>query len=359
MTSRSWLTHGIRGWPAYGFTTLFVCVVAAARYVFTDFLGDDIPLLPFILAVLGANLVGGLAAGVYATLLSAAIGEWLFVRPHGVSVLNNGAEAVRCGVFILEGVLVSGVIELLRRARAEAFHANEQKDAFIAMLAHEFRNPISAVHTALTVMKTRQSDERRIWARDMIERQAHVMSRLVDDLLDAARIRRQSFDRPLLQPTTLRPVVESAIAAVQSLIAERRLQFDAELDDDAIVMADPIRLQQAIGNVLTNACRYTADGGRVSISIGVGSMVNVTIRDTGIGIAASELDRLFEPFQRGPQSTGLGLGLFLARTFVQHSGGTLDAMSKGPGAGSTFTIRLPLLRHGQREQDAVPTSRSA
>jgi signal transduction histidine kinase len=354
MVNRIWLTRSISGWPAYACATALVCAVAAARYALTDLLGDDIPLLPFIISVLGANLIGGFAVGLYTTLLSTVVGESLFARPDGEVVL----EAVRVGIFVIEAVLVSGIIEVLRRARADALRANEEKDTFIAMLAHEFRNPISAVQTALGVMKTRQSDERRIWARDMIERQANVMSRLVDDLLDAARIRRQAFNGPQLQPTELRPIVECAIAAVQPLIDERNLQFDADLDDDAIVVADPIRLQQAIGNVLTNACRYTPEKGRVTVSVvGIDSIASVTIRDSGIGIAASDRERLFEPFQRGPQSTGLGLGLFLARTFVEHSGGTLDVTSTGEGAGSTFVIRLPLVRHGHRMNVTRPAPR--
>jgi signal transduction histidine kinase len=353
MTARSWLMRGVRGWPAYAIASALVSCIAVARYALGSVLGDGVPLFPFIMAVLGASLIGGLHVGLYATAVSAVVGELLFVLPYGIFALTDAAEALRCGIFILEGVLVAGVVELLRRARADAIRANDEKDAFIAMLAHEFRNPINAVQTAVGVMKTRQTDERRTWARDMIERQATVMSRLVEDLLDAARIRRQRFDQPQLIPTPLRPILDSTIAAVQPLIQERNLQFDVAFDSDAIVMADPVRLQQAIGNVLTNACRYTQDGGHVSIVVSVGSTVNVMIRDTGIGIAAADMNRLFEPFHRGPQSTGLGLGLFLARTFVQYSGGTLDAISTGEGAGSTFVMRLPVLRQEHRNDDTT------
>jgi signal transduction histidine kinase len=148
------------------------------------------------------------------------------------------------------------------------------------------------------------------------------------------------------------PIIESAVAAIEPLIAERTLQFQADIGEDAFVMADPIRLQQAIGNVLTNACRYTPPGGQVTISLAVGSTVTITVRDNGIGIRAADMERLFEPFERGSQSTGLGLGLFLARAFVQYSGGTLHASSAGEGSGSTFVIRLPAMRHDACEAPA-------
>jgi signal transduction histidine kinase len=143
------------------------------------------------------------------------------------------------------------------------------------------------------------------------------------------------------------------------LIDAHGLKFEAHLDDHAIVMADPIRLQQAIGNVLGNACRYTPPGGRITVAVAVGSMVTVTVRDTGVGIAAADLSRVFEPFERGPHSTGLGLGLFLARSIVQSTGGSLDVISAGEGAGSTFIIRLPLLRHSTQEEPAAQSTRSA
>jgi signal transduction histidine kinase len=352
-----WLRYD-RGWRAYALASGMVAAVAAARVALHGILGNEVPLLPFIFAVLGASVVGGLRVGLYATVLSTVAGQLLFVRPYGASALSDPAEALRCVIFVLVSVLVCAVIELLREARLDALRANEEKDAFIAMLAHEFRNPINAVQTAVAVMKTRQTDERRTWARDLIERQAAVMGRLVDDLLDAARIRRQAFNETQRQPTSIRSVLESAIASIQPLLLDGRLQFDAEMDD-GVVMADPIRLQQALANLLANACRYTPPGGRVSVTVTISTVVHVTIRDTGIGISPADLPRLFEPFQRGPNSTGLGLGLYLARTFVQYSGGTLEAASSGTGRGSTFIVRLPLLRHATRVPEIMPGTRSA
>ena len=323
--------------------TLFVACVVAIRAALDPIVGNEVPLLPFILAVLSASLIGGLRAGLYATALSTVLGQWLFVQPHGATAMDDLGEALRCAIFVLAGALLSSVVEMLRQARLDAVRANEDKDALIALLAHEFRNPINAVQTAVTVMKSRQSEERRVWARDLIERQATVMSRLVDDLLDTARIRRRAFNELQQQPTSVQATLEGAIASIQPLIEERQLRFDANIETTASVLADPIRLQQALANLLGNACRYTPHEGRVSVDVAVSTLVQVTIRDTGIGISPDTLPRLFEPFQRGPQSTGLGLGLFLARTFVHYSGGTLEAASDGDGAGSTFVVRLPLL----------------
>src|SRR5690348_8090107 len=130
MRGKAWLKHGLRGWQAYGVATLLIAIVATARYGMRDLVGSDVPLLPFIVAVLGAALVGGLQVGLFATLASTVVGEILFIRPAGISVLSNAAEMVRCGMFVAEGVLASAVIRALREARAEAIRANEQKDAF-------------------------------------------------------------------------------------------------------------------------------------------------------------------------------------------------------------------------------------
>ena len=350
MIDRASLLRGYRGWLAYGMATLFVIGVAAIRTALDPIVGSEVPLLPFILAVLSASLAGGLRTGLYATGLSTVLAQWLFVHPHGPTALSDPGEALRCAIFVLAGTLMSSVVEMLRQARLDAIRANDEKDALIAMLAHEFRNPINAVHTAIGVMKSRQSEERRTWARDLIERQATVMGRLVDDLLDTARIRREAFTGLQLQPTAVQAILEGAIASIQPLMEERRLRFEADIATSARVLADPIRLQQALANLLGNACRYTPHEGCVTVAVAVSARVHVTIRDTGIGISSDRLHRLFEPFQRGPQSTGLGLGLFLAHTFVQYSGGTLEAASGGDGAGSTFVVTLPVWEDAQETE---------
>lgn len=355
MIDRARLLRGDRGWPAYAMATGFVACVVIIRAGLDPIVGSDIPLLPFILAVLGASLVGDLRSGLYATGLSTVLGQWLFVHPHASTALHDVGEALRCAIFVLAGTLVSLVVQMLRDARLEALRANEEKDALIAIVAHEFRNPINAVQTAVAVMRSRQSEERRTWARDLIDRQATVMSRLVDDLLDTARIRRHAFDGLQRQPTSIEAILDGAIASIQPLIEERRLQFEADIATSAIVLADPTRLQQALANLLGNACRYTPHDGRVSVHVAVATAVHVTIRDTGIGISPEHLPGLFEPFQRGPQSTGLGLGLFLARTFVQYCGGTLEAASDGAGAGSTFVVKLPVLET-MRETEKTETT---
>src|SRR5688500_14328325 len=120
MTTRSWLMRGVRGWPAYAIASALVGCIAIARYALGGILGDGVPLFPFIMAVLGASLIGGLHVGLYTTAVSALLGEFLFVRPYGIFALTDAAEALRCGIFVLEGVLVSGVVGLLRRARADA-----------------------------------------------------------------------------------------------------------------------------------------------------------------------------------------------------------------------------------------------
>jgi signal transduction histidine kinase len=338
------------------FAILAIAAVAAGRLVLAPVLNDDAPLLPFTLAVVVGSWWGGLRVGLYVTALSAVVGELLFVAPFGWAAMTSAREAVRVAIFVTAGGFVSYAIHLLRQARRDAERAVRQKDELIAVLAHELSAPLSAIHAAIGVMKTRLSDERRTWARDVIERQSLLMNRLVADLLDVSRISRRAFDIQR-QPTSLVSVIDGAVAAVESLLREREQIWEVRLADvDSIVLVDAGRLQQAITNLLTNASRYTPPRGRITLQVEIDhSRAKIMVSDSGLGIAREQLDRLFRPFERGPASSGLGIGLFLAQTLVTYNGGTLTAASAGLGTGSTFTIELPIVRVEYSPHPAVTT----
>jgi PAS domain S-box-containing protein len=228
--------------------------------------------------------------------------------------------------------------------------ADRRKDDFLAMLAHELRNPLAPIRNAAQVLRSTNSDETAVnWALDVIERQMHQVTRLVDDLMDVSRITRNKLSLKR-ERVSLASVVQSAVETSRPLMETQRHEFRVSAPLDPIVLdADPMRLGQALANLLNNAARYTERGGRVWLNAErQGSDAVITIRDTGIGIPPAQLPRIFEKFaqlDRPLERTqgGLGLGLSLVKALVELHGGTVHAHSDGPGKGSEFTVRLPIV----------------
>jgi signal transduction histidine kinase len=240
--------------------------------------------------------------------------------------------------------------EVAERGRVEQAlkEADRQKDEFLAMLAHELRNPLAPIRNAVHLMKMKAiSDPQLQMSRDIIERQLGQLTRLVDDLLDVSRITRGKINltRERLE---LGQLVAHALEIVAPVLEARGHALTVEMPERALVIyGDPMRLTQALGNVLGNAAKYTEAGGRITLSARRRNRdVEIAIRDTGIGIAAEVLPRIFELFtqldHRGRPQSGLGIGLALVRRLVEMHGGTVSAASAGIGLGSEFVIRLPV-----------------
>lgn len=237
----------------------------------------------------------------------------------------------------------------LRQTAEELRQASRAKDEFIAMLGHELRNPLAPIQIALHLMEMRgeTGSERE---RAIIGRQVHHMARLVDDLLDVARIMRGHVTLQA-QPTELWSVVARAVETASPLIEQRRHALSVEVAPTGLkVMADPVRLAQVLSNLLINAARYTHPEGhiRVTASRHGEDEVKVSVIDDGMGIGPDELERVFDLFTQGRQGLdrsqgGLGLGLTIARTMATMHGGTLTAHSEGKDQGSRFELTLPLL----------------
>jgi signal transduction histidine kinase len=250
----------------------------------------------------------------------------------------------------LEGANLSLQREVAERARAEQAlkEADRQKDEFLAMLAHELRNPLAPILNAVQLMRLKpMPDPQLSWSRDVIERQLAHLTRLVDDLLDVARITRGRINLSR-EPIELAVLIARAVETVQPLIQERGHAFTSEIPAGTLrVDGDPLRLTQALGNVLRNAAKYTERGGRISLSVcRRGTDVEIRVRDTGIGIPAELLPRIFDLFTQvrsDHSQSGLGIGLALVRRLLQMHGGSITAHSEGTGLGSEFVIRLPLL----------------
>jgi len=235
----------------------------------------------------------------------------------------------------------------LRESEARLREADRQKDAFLAMLAHELRNPLAPMRTAVSILKTQAPDEATLTrCQNVLDRQVAQMARLLDDLLDVSRLSRGTLDLQL-KPVLLRDVVEAAVETSRPVIDQHGHDLTIEgLEEPILLDADPARLVQVFGNILNNAAHYSDSGGRIHIAVSrAGDEVRVAIRDTGRGIDAEFLPRVFEPFTQADvvqarSAGGLGIGLWLARRIVDMHGGTITASSEGPGRGSEFVVRL-------------------
>ncbi len=237
--------------------------------------------------------------------------------------------------------------------------ANRTKDQFIATLSHELRTPLTAiVGWASLLLHAELEPPVRRQAVEAIERNAAHQARLVDDLLDVSRI--MTGKLPISPHTVeLGNVATAALEAATHTLRGRQIAFESNIDlVNARVYGDAARLQQVIANLLSNAVKFTPDGGRVLLGVRrEGEQVTVTVTDTGVGIAADFLPRVFERFRQADASLarsrgGLGVGLAIVKHIVELHGGIVEARSDGPGRGSTFTVRLPAV-DGSR--DFVPT----
>jgi two-component system CheB/CheR fusion protein len=233
--------------------------------------------------------------------------------------------------------------------RADEFErVSTMKDEFLAMLSHELRTPLSAMLGWVRLLRSGKLDPgQSAHALEVIERNTVLQARLIEDLLDVSRIvaGKLMVER---RPVALRQVVEAAVEAFRPAASGKRVQLDTALGRDPVrVLGDPIRLQQAVGNLLSNALKFTSEGGTIDVWLGrTESHVQLQVRDTGEGIAADLLPHLFERFRQGESSivrlhSGLGLGLALTRYLVEQHEGTVRAESPGPGKGATFTVILP------------------
>ena len=242
--------------------------------------------------------------------------------------------------------------DLTDRRRAERLEADaEQISQFIAMLAHELRNPLAPIRNAATLAQREQNSSLTQWALEVIDRQSAQVVRLVDDLLDMSRVTRGQI-RIENRRLNLRQLLDDAVEAVRPSIDQRNHQLTVQGGNGAMVRGDRVRLVQVFTNLLGNACKYTLPGGRIEVAVTTDEeSVVVSVRDSGVGIAPDLLPRLFDIFTQGDRALdraegGLGLGLAISSRLVQLHGGTLTAESAGPGCGSTFVVRLPLLSDG-------------
>jgi signal transduction histidine kinase len=319
------------------------------------FLIEPLPAPPFLLTVMVVAWLAGFGPAVVTVLLSAVALDYWFIPPIGV-ITSTLHEVASSAAFSVVGIGVAWLTATRRQAedarqallaqaeasRAAAEAANRAKDEFVAVLGHEFRNPLSAIVNAVDLLERAGTPETTRHAQEIIARQARNINRMVDDLLEINRIANGKIrlDRQALE---LGETVRRCLATLAERTQDHRVALEA---DDVWVEADPVRLEQIVVNLLDNAVKYTPPGGTIDVRVSrQGSRGVLRVRDTGVGIAADVLPRIFDLFVQGEPGTlrgrrGLGIGLAVVRRLAELHDGTIDVASDGPGRGSTFTLRL-------------------
>ena len=272
-------------------------------------------------------------------------------KDYGLRVPPSNILEVGLLVEAFNGMLDTLQKEMAERQRAEeALRAGDrQKDEFLATLAHELRNPLAPIRQAAMLANApRATEAQRQWSQGVIDRQVRHMALLLDDLLDISRITRGTLQIRKV-PAELAAIVASAVETAQPLIDARKHTLVVDLPDAPVALeADPLRVAQVLSNLLANAAKFTPAGGRIEVTARrEGSQAVVSVTDSGIGIDAASLPKVFDMFtqlriEQGGENQGLGIGLALSKGLVDLHGGTIEAFSAGAGTGCRFEVRLPL-----------------
>jgi signal transduction histidine kinase len=274
----------------------------------------------------------------------------LYCQRRELKRLNRSLAEANAALAQANSTLQAEKTHELEELNTTLREADRHKDEFLAMLAHELRNPLAPIHNAVQLMrKSNLPPAQASWARDVIERQVRHLTRLVDDLLDVSRITRGKINvnRESLE---LAAIVARAVETVQPMLARQNHELLIDVTPEPVyVEGDLTRLTQIVGNILSNAIKYTDAGGRIELKGGVvGERVEICVRDNGIGIDPVALPAVFDLFTQASRSTeqaqaGLGIGLALVKRLVELHGGEVEARSEGLGRGSEFVVRLPRL----------------
>ena len=245
----------------------------------------------------------------------------------------------------------------------EVKEGDRRKNEFLAMLAHELRNPLAPIRNAAQILRRTPDTNQTVQsAASMLERQVGQIVRLVDDLLDVSRISRGKIELRRA-PTELASIVHQCVEAARTMVDSRNQILNVTIPPQPIYLsADPVRLAQVLGNLLSNASKFTREGGQISLTVAVdGDHTNIRVRDSGIGISANQLPHIFDLFMQGDTSlertvSGLGIGLTLVKAIVELHQGTVAARSSGLGQGSEIEVRLPISPESAASFTPVPSS---
>ena len=307
----------------------------------------------YVLAVLVSAVFWGRGPAVFTALASAGVFAYCFISPRFAFAFNDLPYVITLLAFVAIALATSALATRARElSRAQAAHAlaearSQAKDEILGKISHELRSPLNVVMGWIHLLERADGDREQL-SRGLasLQQSAQLLVRLVDDLLNASRMKsgKLSVD---LQPTTIAPVVARAADVVAPAAEQKNVRLQLDVSDAGDVLADQQRMEQVVTNLLLNAIKFTPPGGCVSVRLArVAKSVELAVSDTGIGIPADFLPRLFEPFTQADTrnaAQGLGLGLSIVKHLVEAHGGAIEAKSDGPGRGATFIVRLPAL----------------
>ena len=353
-----------------------VLVTFFLRAALTPLLGVQAPLLPFLLGVLISAYISGRGPALLACFISPVLATlWFTDWPHDAPPLQWLAHVTFFLLLAgLTALIMHALQESVRRAdasaqreaaAAQALRENDRrKDEFLAMLAHELRNPLTPIRNVAHILGRASPDAGTLKrSSEMLERQASHLTRLVDDLLDVARITHRRIELRH-EVVKLEQVVATALETVEPLLESRRQIVTTTVTEPHVyVDGDEVRLSQVVTNLLTNASKYSAEGQRIHVNVGGdASSALLSVRDQGQGIDPQLMPRLFDLFMQGDRSLdraqgGLGIGLTIVKHLVDMHGGSVEVASEGLNQGSEFRVRLPRVAPGPDQQaaDDMPT----
>lgn len=288
----------------------------------------------------------------------------LYCQRRELQRLNESLTEANERLALAHSALQAEKTRELEELNATLREANRHKDEFLAMLGHELRNPLASINNAVQLMRNPQLPASQMgWVRDMIERQVRYLIRLIDDLLDVARITSGKINL-VREAVPLATVVSGAVETVQPLLAKQGHELRVEVAAEPLhIYGDSTRLIQIVGNILSNAVKYTRQGGRIEVWAGlVGERIEIQVRDNGIGIEPTLIPKIFDLFAQGNRSdrsedAGLGIGLALVKRLVDLHGGEIEARSQGVDMGSEFVVRFPYsVQAGADAQSSPPVA---
>jgi PAS domain S-box-containing protein len=274
-------------------------------------------------------------------------GRYHWFKSIGVMRYTADGELLHCVGCSFDIHAIKEYISELDLAEQALREADRRKDEFLAMLSHELRNPLNPIRNAAAILQFGPEPAEVSWAADVIERQSQQLSRLLEDLMDAARITQGKLE-VRRQRVSVRQIVDAAMEASRALFRTNLQDLEIDVPSEPIYLdADPARMAQVLANILNNAAKYTPSGGRVRLAARTrAGRVMISVKDNGGGIAPADLPHVFDLFMQSKvhaahAAGGLGIGLALVRVLVQIHGGTVEARSEGLGKGSEFIVTLP------------------
>lgn len=347
-----------RGITPYVVGLVGVVVATLLRHLVHPVLQEHLSFSFHLLAVFVAAWTGGFWPAIATAVLSAVVANLLFTDPFLSLAINNSEELFALLLFMTVSVIIGVLSEISLRALTRAKQADREKDNFMAAVAHEMRSPVSVIYYANSLNRMSGS-ERPTDQLDVIDRQVHHLSVMIEDLMNVSRAARGKI-KLNRQHVEASSIVAGAVERARPLIVSHGHALKVDLPPQPMpLFVDPIRMEQVLTNLLTNAAKYTPNGGEIAVHVEtVDESAVFSVRDNGIGIPANVLPTIFDMFAQADASHdrtegGLGIGLAVARRIVELHGGTVQATSGGKNRGSEFVVSLPLKETTPQETSLV------